>query len=69
MVEARWRVDHGGPIKRIDYIGLRHVPDDNIFDAVAMKRLREFVAEGLNLRVEVVTGDYDYELILFEEEC
>lgn len=69
MVESRWRVESGGPVKRIDCIGLRHVPDGDIFDAVAKERLRELVAEGLHIRVEVVTGDYDYELILFEEEC
>ncbi|KZP03343.1 hypothetical protein FIBSPDRAFT_969082 [Athelia psychrophila] len=69
MVESRWRVDSpGGPIKRIDCISLRRVPDAAIFDAVAMARMREFVAEGLTLRVEVVAGEYHgYTLIPFDE--
>ncbi|KZP23661.1 hypothetical protein FIBSPDRAFT_1042815 [Athelia psychrophila] len=67
MVESRWRVDLSGPVKRIDSIGLRHVPDAAIFDAVAMGRMREFVAEGLSVRVQVVSGKGRYKLILFDE--
>ncbi|KZP23629.1 hypothetical protein FIBSPDRAFT_1014178 [Athelia psychrophila] len=55
MVESRWRVDPGGPIKRIDSIRLRHIPGAAILEAVDMNRMREFVAEGLSIRVEVTS--------------
>ncbi|KZP29783.1 hypothetical protein FIBSPDRAFT_179396 [Athelia psychrophila] len=54
MVESRWRVEGGGPVKRIHSIYLRYVPDTSIFDYMTMGRLRKFAAEGLHIRVDCV---------------
>lgn len=75
MVKSRWRADSSGPVQRIDSISLHRVPDAAIFDAVDMARLRRYAAEGLTIRVEVMTRNYrsndvEYErqLIVFDEE-
>lgn len=56
-------MDSGGTVQCINPIILHHVPDTGIFDAMAMERLREFVAEVLHARVEVATGEDEYRLI------
>lgn len=53
---------------RCKHLWMCRVPDAAaIFDATAMKHIRKFVAEGLSVRVEIVTGEDEYKLISFEE--
>ncbi|KAF7975302.1 hypothetical protein HWV62_10076 [Athelia sp. TMB] len=56
MIESRWRVAPGGYVTHLRSIKLIDIPSVDIFDSSHLEHLREFAAEGLEVKLYDIEG-------------